>query len=378
MKHEGSQSVEGNLREAEVLRQSQTLAWTWTSASSRRARVLLLNTGGTIGMVRTDKGYAPLEGEIARNLESLQRQWGRDLPEIELLEYQPLLDSTDIAVLDWQRMAADVAKREADFDGFVILHGTDTMAYTASALSFLLQGLSKPVVLTGSQLPLGRIRSDGRENLITALLLAAYSRIPEVCLYFGGKLLRGNRSTKLSADRLVAFDSPNYPPLMEAGIDLEIFPERLLPRGEGIQLGRIAPQRLGVIKIFPGIQFSLFENLVDQGLNGLILEAFGAGNIPSASGGLETLLRSCAERQIVTVVCTQCHQGRARLGEYAASSTLRELAAVSGEDLTIEAATAKLTYLLSQSLSFEETCRLMRTSLCGEMSEAVHSANEPR
>lgn len=345
--------------------------------SERASRkILLLNTGGTIGMVRTEKGYAPCPGEVAKVLDRLTKNQGESLPSIDLLEFNPLLDSTDVSCRDWVKMAKIISKYENDYNGFVILHGTDTMAYTASALSFMLDGLNKPVILTGSQIPLFRLRSDALENLVTAILLAAYSDIPEVGLYFSGKLLRGNRATKVSADLLSAFDSPNYPPLAEAGVDIRIFPSRIRQPGSGIKLKLFEEQRIGVLKIFPGIQFSLFESLPLRGSNGLILEAFGAGNIPAAQGSLRNFLQSCAEQKIVTVVVTQCLQGRARLGEYEASSSLCSLGAVGGLDMTVEAAVAKLTFLLSQNLSYIEICQQMRVDLQGELSQDYEATED--
>ncbi len=344
--------------------------------ASHQPHILIINTGGTIGMKRTIHGYAPFPGQIGAFIDLLKANMADQLPHIDLIEYNPLLDSSDISAKDWVRIAADVAAHESLYDGFVILHGTDTMAYTASALSFMLRGLNKPVVITGAQLPLSRLRSDGQENLTTAMLLAAFSRIPEVCLYFGGKLLRGNRATKVSADNLQAFDSPNYPPLAEAGVDLRYFPNRCRPAGDGIVLQPFHEQRIGVLKIFPGLQFSLFDNLIDKGLNGLILEAFGVGNIPFGNTALINLLHSCAEHNIVTVVCTQCHQGRARLGEYAASSELCALGAVSGLDLTVEAAVTKLTYLLSKETDYEKICSFMGQDLAGELSADYAAARE--
>lgn len=338
-----------------------------TPPVGRRPRVLVLHTGGTIGMTRTERGYAPKPGDMLRWFKRWQEELGEELPEILYQEYEPLLDSTNMSCRDWVRIGRDIAERSPEVDGFVVLHGTDTMAYTASALSFMLKGLDLPVILTGSQIPLCELRSDGRENVLTAVLLAAYSQIPEVCLYFGGKLLRGNRATKVSADQLVAFDSPNYPILAEAGVDLRMFPSRVALPGRGIELRPFREARIGVLKVFPGIQFSLFENLVERGLEGLILEAFGAGNIPFEDGALADLLRACAERKIVTVVVTQCLQGRARLGEYEASAALCQLGAVNGADLTVEAAVTKLTYLLSRGHSYEEMCRLMKQDLRGEL-----------
>lgn len=337
--------------------------------SLTKRRVLILHTGGTIGMVPTAEGYAPKPGVMARALAKLCQEHPLQLPQIDLIESDPLLDSTDLSTADWVSLASQLVEALPRYDGVVILHGTDTMAYTASALSFMLQGLAKPVILTGAQIPLCRLRSDGRENLLTAVCLAATSQIPEVCLYFGGRLLRGNRSTKISADQLRAFDSPNYPVLAESGIDLTLYRARCLPAPahSTLQLLPFQPQRIGILKVFPGIQFSLFENLPEQGLNGLILEAFGAGNIPLGEGGFRHLLESCASRNIPTVVLTQCLQGRARLGEYATSAGLTRLGAINGGDLTVEAAVTKLTHLLSQGLTGRALHEAMVTPLCGEL-----------
>ena len=196
-------------------------------------RVLIIYTGGTIGMTRTENGYAPRAGYFRAALDAIPDLRAPEMPEWEFYELSPLLDSSNMTVREWNCIAGVIARNYDDYDGFVVLHGTDTMAYTASALSFMLGGLDKPVVLTGSQIPLCEIRSDGRDNLITALLIAGEGIVREVCLYFGGKLLRGNRATKYSADGLIAFISPNYPSLAEAGISIKYNEAALLPRQEG-------------------------------------------------------------------------------------------------------------------------------------------------
>ncbi len=174
-----------------------------------RKKVCLIHTGGTIGMARTEYGYAPKKGFIQSILSGMAELKSEGVPEFDLMEYDPLLDSSNISVREWVKIAKDIKAKYDLYDGFVILHGTDTMAYTASALSFMLEGLSKPVILTGSQIPLCEIRNDARDNLITALIIAGYYHVPEVCLFFGNELYRGNRATKISADDLIAFDSPN-------------------------------------------------------------------------------------------------------------------------------------------------------------------------
>lgn len=222
-------------------------------------RVLIIYTGGTIGMTRTENGYAPRAGYFRAALDAIPDLRAPEMPEWEFYELSPLLDSSNMTVREWNCIAELIAQKYDDYDGFVVLHGTDTMAYTASALSFMLDGLDKPVVLTGSQIPLCEIRSDGRDNLITALLIAGEGIVRETCLYFGGKLLRGNRATKYSADGLIAFVSPNYPSLAEAGISIKYNEAALLPRQEGgLKLQTLDNIPIGVIKVFPGIQFSLF------------------------------------------------------------------------------------------------------------------------
>jgi len=243
------------------------------------------------------------------------------------------------------------------------------MAYTASALSFMLDGLDKPVVLTGSQIPLCEIRSDGRDNLITALLIAGEGIVREVCLYFGGKLLRGNRATKYSADGLIAFVSPNYPSLAEAGISIKYNEAALLPRQEGgLKLQTLDNIPIGVIKVFPGIQFSLFEAIMTEKLRGIVIETFGAGNIPGDGNALLPIIRKAFQNGTVLTVCSQCPQGAVSLGTYETSSALKRAGAVSGLDMTTEAAVAKLYYLFSCGYDKEKIKQAMEEDLRGEIS----------
>ena len=243
--------------------------------------VLIIYTGGTIGMTRTENGYAPQSGQFRRAMEAIPDLYAEQMPRWDMLEMDPLLDSSNMTVHEWNKIAQLVADHYDAYDGFVVLHGTDTMAYTASALSFMLEGLAKPVILTGSQIPMCEIRSDGRDNLITSLLIAGAGEVHEVCLYFGGKLLRGNRATKFSADGLIAFLSPNYPSLADAGITIRYNESALLPKPKGaLKLQLLENIPIGVLKVFPGIQFSLFEQIMTERLRGIVIETFGAGNIP--------------------------------------------------------------------------------------------------
>ena len=335
-----------------------------------KKRVLIIYTGGTIGMLPTPNGYAPQSGYFRAALGRIDELKSDRMPEWDLIELSPLLDSSNITVREWNEIAGLVAARYDAYDGFVILHGTDTMAYTASALSFMLRGNSKPVILTGSQIPLCEIRNDARDNIITALLIAAGGQVHEVCLYFSGALLRGNRSTKISADGLIAFDSPNYPKLAKAGIDIEYHTDRLLQSGaDSLKVSQMKKARLGVLKVFPGIQFGLFEPVVSNGLDGLILEAFGTGNIPGGDDSLAAMISEASENGTIVVVLTQCPQGTVRLGEYEAGAALVKAGAVSGGNMTTEAAVTKLNYLLSLGLSRDEVRALMEQPLRGELGQ---------
>ncbi len=331
-------------------------------------RILMIHTGGTIGMIPTEHGYAPSKEAFHRVLASIPELSSPVVPAWDLMDLDPLLDSSNISVNEWNRIGSMIADHYDDYDGFVVLHGTDTMAYTASALSFMLRNNAKPVILTGSQIPLCEIRNDARDNLLTSLLIAADGRVHEVCLYFGGKLLRGNRAMKYSADDLIAFDSPNYPPLAEAGIEIRYNTELLMPPCEGkfsLQLLENIP--IGVIKIFPGIQFELFDAVMTEKLKGIVIETFGAGNIPGDENAVLPIIRKATENGTVLVICSQCPHGTVMLGAYEASETLKNAGAVSGYDLTTEAAVAKLYYLFSRRLPREEIKVRMERSLRGEV-----------
>ena len=311
------------------------------------SRILLLHTGGTIGMTKTENGYQP-DGEYFRqavfHMDSLKKS---DMPQWDFMETETLLDSSRMKVKDWNMIGSVIAEHYKDYDGFVILHGTDTMAYTASALSFMLKGLNKPVILTGSQIPLCETRSDGRDNLITSMMIAGEGKVREVCIYFGGLLLRGNRATKYSAEGMQAFVSPNWPPLATAGISIQYNESAFLQhRSEKFELRPFADIPIGVLKVFPGIRFELFESVIAGRLKGVVLETFGAGNIPDDEG-LLPLLKKAEENGTVLTVCSQCVQATVDMSTYEAGSALRKAGAVTGHDLTTEAAVAKLYYLFS-------------------------------
>ena len=230
-------------------------------------RILVIYTGGTIGMVSTPSGYAPEKAAFHDLLDRIPELHAEGMPAWDIVDMEPLLDSSNITVREWNAIGALIADHYADYDGFVVLHGTDTMAYTASALSFMLRGNGKPVILTGSQIPLCEIRNDARDNIITSLLVAASDRIHEVCLYFGGKLLRGNRAIKYSADDLIAFESPNYPALADVGIAIRYNVPALLPPGRGkFAFQPLKNIPIGVIKVFEGV----LRRLAQRGTGTLI------------------------------------------------------------------------------------------------------------
>jgi L-asparaginase len=334
-----------------------------------KKHICLIHTGGTIGMVKGENGYLPKEGYLQTVLDKMADLKAPEMPEISFYEMSPLLDSSDMAVDDWNRIGKEIAKRYNDYDGFVILHGTDTMAYTAAALSFMLENSNKPVILTGSQIPLCEIRSDGQDNLVTSLLIAGSGKINEVCLYFGGRLLRGNRATKMSADGLLAFDSPNCPRLAEAGISIRYLPytAKNIDKGKCFSLCELKNVPIGVLKIFPGISFPIFDTLMTEKLKGIVLETFGAGNIPGEGKSLLPIIERAFSAGSVVTVCSQCPQGTVTLGTYATSSPLARAGAVSGYDMTTEAAVAKLYYLFSKGYSSNEIKSLMEKNLCGEL-----------
>ncbi len=333
-----------------------------------KAKVLIINTGGTIGMKNTEDGYSPVKDYLYDEISKIQDLHHQGMPQWDFVELDNLLDSSDISCKEWNTIAKTIADHYDDYTGFVILHGTDTMSYTASALSFMLQNLAKPVVLTGSQIPLAEIRSDGRDNLITSIIVAGEAVAKEVCLCFGTKLLRGNRSTKISADKLLAFDSPNYPHLADIGIDIRYNKDALKkPNGETLSLCEFHQLPIGVLKIFPGMQFGLFENIITDKLSAVVIETFGTGNIPRSGDDLLPIIKKAFATNTIVTVCSQCLAGTVSLGVYEVSSPLKKAGAVSGKDMTTEAAVAKLYYLFSMEFEPLKIKELMEQNLVGEL-----------
>ena len=330
----------------------------------------LIYTGGTVGMDKTANGYALMKdfaGVLTRRLNDVRHT----LPQYTLHEYATPIDSSNTTPEDWQRIGRDIAARYRDYDGFVVLHGTDTMAYTAAALSFMLQGLRKPVIVTGSQIPLGESRSDALQNVITAMQFAASDQVNEVALYFNQRLLRGNRATKVSAERLDAFDSPNYPWLAEVGINMHMNPAALLPRArtEKFELPEYGQGRIFPVRFAPGLPIHAVHALVDLNPQALILQCYGAGNVPDRDPALLDLLTRAGQRGVVMVACSQSLHGAVTLGAYATGSGLARAGVIGAKDMTFEAIFAKLHHLFARGLSPDAVINEFMRNLSGEMSD---------
>ena len=339
-----------------------------------QSKVLLIYTGGTIGMNRNPQTGAlePFDFEqlLCRVPELAQFQ-----TEIATYQFSPPIDSSDMSPRLWTELAHIIADHYEEYDGFVVLHGTDTMSFTASALSFMLQNLTKPVIFTGSQLPIGQLRTDGKENLITSIEIAAArhqdgtAMVPEVGIYFNGHLLRGNRTTKQSADEFNAFESFNYPHLADAGVtisyheDLIHRPDFRKPMSAHFQLDH----NVIIFSLFPGIREDLIRHIIaTPNLRSIVMRTFGSGNAPQNPWLLSTL-REAARRGKVVVNISQCLQGRVEMGRYDTGYQLQEAGVVSGRDSTVEAAVTKLMYLQARYDSPEMIRKMMNQSLCGEV-----------
>ena len=332
-----------------------------------KKKIYIAYTGGTIGMQRSQHGYIPQPGFMADCLAGMPEFHRAEMPSYHIHEYAPLIDSSDMTPADWQRIAEDIRDHYDDYDGFVVLHGTDTMSFTASALSFMLEGLGKPVIITGSQIPLAELRSDGQQNLLNALFLAANYPIHEVALFFNNQLFRGNRSTKVHADGFHAFDSPNFPPLLEAGIQIQLLAGRLgTTGGSTLRLHGVTPQPIGVVTLYPGISFEVIANLLQQPVKALILLTYGVGNAPQDER-LLSQLRAASQRGVILLNLSQCLRGRVNMGGYATGNALAAAGVISGFDMTTEAALTKLHVLLSQDLAPERIRALMQQDMYGEL-----------
>lgn len=337
--------------------------------------VLIIYTGGTIGMVYDEEGaLAPFNfGKVIERipeLESLQLK-------LTVISFPRPLDSSNINYKDWQNLAYIIYENYDQYDGFVILHGTDTMAYTASALSFMLEGLNKPVVFTGAQIPIGHIRSDARENLITAIEIASTREkerpvVTEVCIYFNFLLLRGNRSQKVRSSTFAAFDSQNYPILAESGISIEYFRTSIREYNpeSRLKIKNKFDSNVVILKVFPGITKAVVESVLNiEKLHGVVLETYGSGNTMNHKWFLKSLQKA-VEKGIILFNVSQCSGGEVIQGRYETSKKLNEIGVIGGGDITTEAAITKLMFLLGNESNLDAVKEKLALPLCGEMDMA--------
>ena len=339
-----------------------------------RSKILLIYTGGTIGMNKN-----PLTGALEpfdfEHLLSKVPELAQFQTEIATYQFSPPIDSSDMSPKFWTELAHLIADRYDEFDGFVILHGTDTMSYTASALSFMLQNLTKPVILTGSQLPIGQLRTDGKENLITSIEMAAAKhqdgtpKVPEVCVYFNGHLMRGNRTTKQSADEFNAFESFNYPHLADAGVQIS-YHEEFIHRPDFHK--KMTPHfqldsNVVIFSLFPGVREDMIRHIIDTPhLRSIVMRTYGSGNAPQSPWLISTL-KEAYRRGKVVINISQCLQGRVEMSRYDTGYQLKEAGVISGYDGTVEGAVTKLMFLQGKYEDPELVRKFMRQSICGEI-----------
>ena len=340
-----------------------------------KPNILLIYTGGTIGMVKNFETGALKVFNFKKLLQRIPELKQLDC-EIETISFDKPIDSSDMEPGKWVQMAQIIKDNYNSFDGFVILHGSDTMSYSASALSFMLENLDKPVVFTGSQLPIGDLRTDAKENLITAIQIASLVTngkpvVREVCLYFEYKLYRGNRTTKISAEHFNAFMSPNYPALAESGVHLKVDAQHLLPYltySEELTIGAEFEGNVAIVKMFPGLTTQVLSAIANiPALRGIVLETYGSGNAPTEDWFIG-ILQKAIEKGMHIVNVTQCSGGRVNMGQYETSTLLKEIGVISGADITTEAAITKMMYLLGKNVAHSDFKQQFETSLRGELS----------
>ncbi len=338
-------------------------------------KVLLVYTGGTIGMIRNPQTGALEPFNFAHLLHNVPELKQFDM-HIDTFQFQPPIDSSDMSPARWTELSHVISDNYAEYDGFVVLHGTDTMAYTASALSYMLENLTKPVIFTGSQLPIGQLRTDGKENLITSIEIAAakdadgHAKVPEVGIYFNGRLLRGNRTTKQSADEFNAFESFNYPHLVDAGVNITYHTQRMLqPKWDKPMRPHFRlDNNVIIFSLFPGIREDLVRHIIaTPNLRSIVMRTFGSGNAPRRPWVIHALREATRQGKVIVNI-SQCMQGCVEMSRYGTGYQLQEAGVVSGYDSTVESAVTKLMFLQSHFSDAEEIRRKMNESIRGEIS----------
>lgn len=344
----------------------------------RKSQILLIYTGGTIGMKKDPSDHTLKPFDFSQILKEVP-ELTKFAMKLDSFTFDPLIDSSDVEPGLWQQLAVLIKNRYNDYDGFVILHGTDTMAYSASALSFMLEGLSKPVIFTGSQLPIGEPRTDGKENLVSSVEIAAAKlrdgspMVPEVCIFFDSKLLRGNRSTKDNATGFNAFRSPNLSPLAEAGIEIRYNQSLIIrpDRKAELSIHNELDTRVAILKVHPGItQQVVSDTLLGSGSRAVIIETYGSGNAISRPWFVETVKEADRRGKILLNV-TQCPQGDVNMELYATGKALKNAGVLSGGDITTESALAKLFFLMGASSDNQWVKSQLEESLRGEISKQL-------
>jgi L-asparaginase len=339
-----------------------------------KTQILVIYTGGTIGMMLDSETKALKPFDFEHLYKSIPVLANFNCC-IDVHAFDPLIDSSNVSPGFWIKIAAAVEENYEKYDGFVVLHGTDTMAYSASALSFMLENLNKPVVFTGSQLPMGMIRTDGRENFINAIEIASAKKentpvVPEVCIYFENTLFRGNRTNKFNAENFNAFVSGNYPPLAEVGVHIRYNANSILkPNFKRLKVHKELDANVAILKLFPGITENVVRSMLDtRGLKALILETYGSGNAPTDTWFIDALKEAIEQKGITIYNVTQCKGGSVEIGKYETSVKLGKIGVIGGSDITTESAITKIMYLLGRKYPSEQVKKLLQTPLRGEMS----------